>query len=135
MSPKSLPSQKNSTQGKLVPICHHCRVKSHIKPHYFKLHGYAHKNVFEKDVKKLVMGSRIFKKDLHEAKKQSPFRQVFKSGKESQRSKILQKSQESFQKFKTRTIWVRKNKLHPHVDMTIHHLDEFRTFRGVYLAF
>ena len=45
--------------------------KGHIRPHCFKLHSYAHKKFFEKDVEKngfffdkLAIRSRTFKKDF-----------------------------------------------------------------------
>ena len=78
-------------------------LKGHIRPHCFKLHSYAHKKFFEKDVEKnvfffdkLAIRSRTFKKDSNEGKKQAPFWQVSKSGKDSRRSKISPKSEESF---------------------------------------
>ena len=84
-------------------------LKGHIRPHCFKLHSYAHKKFFEKDVEKngfffdkLAIRSRTFKKDLNEGNKQPPFWQVSKISKESQRSKIL--PGRGSKKIKTRTI-------------------------------
>ena len=104
----------------------------------FQIARLCSKNFFEEDAKKngiyldkLFIRSRTFKKDLNEGKKQTPFRQVFKSDKESQRFKISPKFQESFQKFKTRTIGLRKNDLHSCFDLKVHSLDDFRKSSGV----
>lgn len=33
------PKTKNHKDARFVPICHHCAVKGHIRPHYRKLHA------------------------------------------------------------------------------------------------
>jgi hypothetical protein len=106
--------------AKFIPICHHCGVKGHIRPHCYQLIGYphAHSNFYDK-------------KFWGRTHKHMPTRKT----NVIHQSKSFPKAKEKVEKVRIRTLWVRSSDVRPQMNHTCVSLDDIGSFGEVDLAF
>ncbi|XP_058217429.1 uncharacterized protein LOC131328504 [Rhododendron vialii] len=107
-------------QRAFIPICHHCGVNGHIRPHCYQLigHPHAHSNIYDKS----FWGSTHKHMPTH---KTNVIHQ----------SKPFPKAKAKVEKVRIRTLWVRSSDVRPQVNHTCISLDDNGSSGKVNLVF